>query len=85
LSDENSNCIYVSGLRKRYGDNAYVVDDISFNVKYGKVFRFLGPNGAGKTTILKILTTLIAPTSGAVRIFGKDIQKHSMEIKNVLD
>ncbi|MGB7634442.1 MAG: ATP-binding cassette domain-containing protein, partial [Nitrososphaeraceae archaeon] len=61
--------------------NAYTLDGISFNVKYGTVFGFLGPNGAGKTTTLKILTTLLSPTSGSVYIFGKDIIKKQSEIK----
>ena len=58
------------------------IDGISFNVDYGKVFGFLGPNGAGKTTTIKVLTTLIHPSSGSVRIFGKDIVKHSSEIRH---
>jgi ABC-2 type transport system ATP-binding protein len=54
---------------------------VSFDVKYGKVFGFLGPNGAGKTTAIKVLTTLIRPTSGTVKIFGRDIVKSQKEIK----
>jgi ABC-2 type transport system ATP-binding protein len=73
-------CIDVSDLRKSYG-RVQAVDGISFDVEYGKVFGFLGPNGAGKTTTIKVLTTLIHPTSGVVKIFGKDIVKHSREIK----
>jgi ABC-2 type transport system ATP-binding protein len=73
-------CIHVSDLRKSYGQ-VYAVDGISFNVEYGRVFGFLGPNGAGKTTTIRVLTTLINPTSGIVKIFGKDIIKHSREIR----
>ncbi|HJS81283.1 MAG TPA: ABC transporter ATP-binding protein [Nitrososphaera sp.] len=73
-------CINVSDLRKRY-HNVNAVDGISFDVPYGRVFGFLGPNGAGKTTTIKVLTTLVNPTSGSVRIFGKDIVKHSKEIR----
>ena len=73
-------CVHVSDLRKSYGQ-VYAVDGISFDVEYGKVFGFLGPNGAGKTTTIKVLTTLVKPTSGIVKIFGKDIVKHSREIK----
>jgi ABC-2 type transport system ATP-binding protein len=73
-------CIHVSDLRKRYG-HVHAVDGISFDVKYGKVFGFLGPNGAGKTTTIRVLTTLVSPTSGEVKIFGKDIVKYSREIK----
>ena len=48
---------------------------------YGRVFGFLGPNGAGKTTTIKVLTTLIPPTSGIVKIFGKDVVNASREIR----
>jgi ABC-2 type transport system ATP-binding protein len=73
-------CIRVSGLRKSYGQ-VNAVDGISFEVQYGRVFGFLGPNGAGKTTTIKVLTTLVHPTSGSVQMFGKDIVKHSKEIR----
>ena len=73
-------CVHVSDLRKSYGQ-VHAVDGISFDVEYGKVFGFLGPNGAGKTTTIRVLTTLVNPTSGMVKIFGKDIVKHSREIK----
>src|SRR5919202_654930 len=73
-------CINVSDLCKSYGQ-VQAVGGISFDVEYGKVFGFLGPNGAGKTTTIRVLTTLIYPTSGVVKIFGKDIVKHSREIK----
>jgi ABC-2 type transport system ATP-binding protein len=73
-------CVHVSGLRKSYGQ-VHAVDGISFDIEYGKVFGFLGPNGAGKTTTIRVLTTLVHPTSGIVKIFGKDIVKHSREIK----
>jgi ABC-2 type transport system ATP-binding protein len=73
-------CVQVSDLRKSYGA-VHAVDGVSFDVEYGKVFGFLGPNGAGKTTTIKVLTTLVHPTSGSVRIFGRDIVKHQREIK----
>src|SRR5262245_28102654 len=73
-------CVRVSDLRKSYGQ-VHAVDGVSFDVEYGKVFGFLGPNGAGKTTTIRVLTTLIHPTSGTVSIFGKDIVKHQREIK----
>ncbi|MGI0049305.1 MAG: ATP-binding cassette domain-containing protein, partial [Nitrososphaera sp.] len=73
-------CVEVSDLRKSYG-SVRAVDGVSFDVEYGKVFGFLGPNGAGKTTAIRVLTTLVHPTSGTVRIFGKDIVKHQREIK----
>jgi ABC-2 type transport system ATP-binding protein len=73
-------CISVSELSKIYG-SVNAVDGISFDVSYGKVFGFLGPNGAGKTTTIKVLTTLVHPTAGVVKIFGKDIIRHSKEIR----
>jgi ABC-2 type transport system ATP-binding protein len=58
--------VEVSGLTKRYGDTL-AVDGVDLTVLPGEVYGFLGPNGAGKTTTLRILTGLIAPTSGDVR------------------
>jgi ABC-2 type transport system ATP-binding protein len=75
-------CISVSNLTKEYGQRKVALDGVSFNVGYGKVFGFLGPNGAGKSTTIKILTTLLNPTSGTVHIFGKDIVKHASEIRH---
>lgn len=77
----DTNCIEVSNLTKEYGKGKFALDGISFNIEYGKVFGFLGPNGAGKSTTIKILTTLLNSTSGYVKIFGKDISKHALEIR----
>lgn len=74
-------CIQVSNLRKEYGRKKTALDGISFTVDYGKVFGFLGPNGAGKSTTIKILTTLLNPTSGNILIFGKDITNKASEIR----
>jgi len=59
----------VSHLTKRFGDRT-AVDDVSFEVGRGEVFGFLGPNGAGKTTTVRMLGTLIAPSSGSAAILG---------------
>jgi ABC-2 type transport system ATP-binding protein len=56
---------------KRFGELT-AVDDISFEVQRGEVFAFLGPNGAGKTTTIRMLTTLLKPTSGKVELDGLD-------------
>jgi ABC-2 type transport system ATP-binding protein len=64
--------IEVQGLTKRFGDLA-AVDDITFRVERGEIFAFLGPNGAGKTTTIKMLTTLLLPTSGSITLAGTDV------------
>ena len=58
--------IHVTNLTKKFGENP-AVNDVSFHVEKGEIFAFLGPNGAGKTTTIKILTTLLTPTSGGFR------------------
>jgi ABC-2 type transport system ATP-binding protein len=58
-------------LVKRFGDVA-AVDGITFDVRAGEIFAFLGPNGAGKTTTIQMLTTLLQPTSGSIRVDGLD-------------
>jgi ABC-2 type transport system ATP-binding protein len=63
--------IEVQNLTKRFGDFV-AVDDITFSVEEGIVFGFLGPNGAGKTTTIKMLTTMLRPTSGTIRVNGFD-------------
>jgi len=61
--------LVVEHLTKQFGERL-AVDDVSFSVGVGEVFGFLGPNGAGKTTTVRMLATLIAPTSGRARVAG---------------
>ena len=63
--------IKVRNLTKKFGDFT-AVDNISFSVKRGETFAFLGPNGAGKTTTIKMLTTLLHPTTGTMLVNGFD-------------
>ena len=65
--------LVVEHLTKRFGDRV-AVDDVSFSVGAGEVFGFLGPNGAGKTTTVRMLATLIAPTSGSARVAGLPLE-----------
>ena len=65
------NIIEVKNLVKKFGDFT-AVSDISFNVAKGEIFAFLGPNGAGKSTTIKMLTTLLNPTSGSITLNGVD-------------
>ncbi len=75
--------IRVSHLTKNYGKRQ-AIDDLTFNVGKGEIVGFLGPNGAGKTTTMRILTTYLPPTSGAVEIGGYDIFDHSLEIRQII-
>jgi len=73
-------CIETKLLSKSYGAiNA--VDGIDLSVNYGKIFGFLGPNGAGKTTTIKLLTTLIPPTAGSMKILGIDAIYSPLEVR----
>ncbi len=69
--------IEIENLTRKFGDFT-AVDNISLSVNRGEIFAFLGPNGAGKTTTIKMLTTLLWPTSGKVRIAGHDpVHEHN--------
>src|ERR1700677_3655233 len=72
--------IRVQHLVKRFGEFA-AVDNISFDVARGEIFAFLGPNGAGKTTTIKMLTTLLAPTSGTLEIDGLNPTEKQHEVR----
>src|SRR3954452_22294914 len=73
--------IQVQNLVRKFGD-FQAVKDISFDVKPGELFAFLGPNGAGKTTTIKMLTTLLHPTSGSILIDGLDPAKHQHGVRS---
>jgi len=68
-------------LTKSYGASSTAVDAISFKVAEGEIFAFLGPNGAGKTTTVKMLTTLLKPSSGLVELDGLDPAAHQNEVR----
>jgi len=74
------NIIEVKNLVKDY-KGFIAVNNVTFSVKEGEIFAFLGPNGAGKTTTIKMLTTLLAPTSGEIRINGFDPVKQQDETR----
>lgn len=84
MSEDNQPIIEVKNVTKKFGppDNQLTaVNDISFKVYPGEIFAFLGPNGAGKTTTIKMLTTLLKPTSGDIRINGYDPVKNQDEVR----
>jgi len=74
-------CIEVSHLSKSYG-SIQAVDDLELSVKPGQVFGFLGPNGAGKSTTIKLLTTLIPPSSGNLSILGVDAVTNPLQVRH---
>jgi ABC-2 type transport system ATP-binding protein len=73
-------CIQANSLSRSYG-SFLAVDGIDLSVESGKIFGFLGPNGAGKTTTIKLLTTLIPPTSGSINILNIDAIKQPLEVR----
>jgi ABC-2 type transport system ATP-binding protein len=72
--------IQVQNLTRRYG-TVFAVDQITFQVSEGEIFGLLGPNGAGKSTTLKMLTTLLPPTSGTAKIKGYDIVQEPARVR----
>jgi len=72
--------IEVSKLTKYYGKARGIVD-VSFNVEEGEIFGFIGPNGAGKSTTIRLLLSLIHPTSGSAKIFGQDVTTNGPQIR----
>jgi len=75
------NIIEVKNLKKQFGDFV-AVNDISFEVKAGEIFAFLGPNGAGKSTTIKMLTTLLKPTSGEIELDGNNPINNSNAVRH---
>jgi ABC-2 type transport system ATP-binding protein len=75
-----ASAIEVAGLGRDYG-RVRAVDSIDLDVRPGEFFGFLGPNGAGKTTTIRMLTTLLKPTRGNVRIAGIDIEEDPLAVR----
>jgi ABC-2 type transport system ATP-binding protein len=72
--------IEVENLTKRFGDFV-AVDAVNFSVAHGEVFGLLGPNGAGKSTLIRMLTTLVPPTSGTARVNGFDVVRAANDVR----
>src|SRR5438034_3817067 len=85
---EPPRAIEVRSLRRVYaakGGPVVALDGVDLDVESGELFGLLGPNGAGKTTLIKILTTLLTPTSGTARIFGFDVEKDTKRIRRIMN
>jgi len=67
------------------GGPVVALDGVDLDVESGELFGLLGPNGAGKTTLIKILTTLLTPTTGEARIFGFDVMKDTKRIRRIMN
>ncbi|MCP5097515.1 MAG: ABC transporter ATP-binding protein [Chloroflexi bacterium] len=78
-----SNIIEIQGLTKHYGD-LIALNDLNLNIEEGAVFGFVGPNGAGKTTTMRILTTLLKPTSGKAWIAGHSVIEDPRSVRRVI-
>ena len=76
--------IEIKNLRKEYKD-VVAVDDLNLTIEEGELFSLLGVNGAGKTTTIKMLSTLVKPTSGEALILGKSLAHHPDDIKGLID
>ncbi len=81
--EAGSAAIVTRNLTKRFGSFT-AVDGVSFEVRRGEVFGLLGPNGAGKTTVIRMLTTLLAPTSGGASVAGEDVIRHPRRVRQVI-
>lgn len=76
--------IQITNLTKKYKEKI-AVNNINLTIKEGELFDLLGTNGAGKTTTIKMLSTLILPTEGEIKIAGYDIAKDSVKIKEIVN
>ena len=83
IAADAPNAIEVERIVKRYGAFT-AVDDISFAVKEGEIFGLLGPNGAGKSTLIRMMTTLIPITAGAVRVEGHDVARDPDAVRRTI-
>ncbi len=72
--------VETTNLVRQFGDFV-AVDNLNLAIRRGSFFGFLGPNGAGKSTTIKMLTGLLAPTSGKIRVLGRDIAQEPLEVK----
>ncbi len=75
--------IETHGLTRRFGKFT-AVDQVNLSLQEGEIFGLLGPNGAGKTTMLRMLTTLLPPSSGSARVGGFDVVRQSREVRRVI-
>lgn len=84
--------LVVRGLCKTYGAGRFgkrrrvrAVADVSFEVRRGEIFGLIGANGSGKSTLIRVLSTLVLADAGEVRVFGYDVERSSMEVRQLMN
>ncbi len=80
MKEASMHIIEAKGLTKYYG-NLLAVNKLDFHVEKGEIFGFLGPNGAGKTTTIRMLTGILEPSAGTIKIFGYDMRKEKIKVR----
>ncbi len=83
MTEPPTNAIETINLTRRYGP-IVAVDSINLRIPYGQIFGLLGPNGAGKSTTIKMLTTLLPPTSGTAIVAGFDIVQNPAQVRRTI-
>ena len=81
-------CIETRDLVRTFGSKKEPVkalDNVSISIEEGEIFGLLGPNGAGKTTLIKVLTTLLLPTSGEAHVGGFNVVKESNKVRRIIN
>lgn len=73
------------GAAEPEGKAVVAVDDVSFEVPRGEIFGLLGPNGTGKSTLIRLISTLLIPDAGAIRVFGRDVVAEEMAVKRMIN
>src|SRR5690348_17347496 len=80
MHDASSPVVETTDLVRRFGP-VIAVNGVSFRVEAGEIFGLIGPNGAGKSTLIKMLTTLLPPTSGNARVAGYDVVTQAAQVR----
>jgi ABC-2 type transport system ATP-binding protein len=83
MTADRATAVSVRGVTKAFGDHV-VLDDVTLDIAAGSVYGLLGPNGAGKTTLIRILTTLLPPTSGSATIDGADVVAAPKRVRELI-
>ncbi len=83
LVNQRLNAVKAENIGKVFG-KIKALDDVSFRIRPSEIYGLIGPNGAGKTTALRIVSTLILPTAGSVRVYGHDVIEEASEVRKLI-